>query len=175
MTPARIFIEKGFSDSAEKERAKELVRRKRVSAYIMSQYRFSKAIKYITLLGSPILDIHYDWLIEKGDVKEWGYHINSIDNFLKGTKNEFYVTEFGEAKIDKLSSYDIRSGGERRLYIDIDTRDYTIIVSLGATNAVLVKSKDGKFIGDMQHVDEDCMENQIEEIIFRKYDKLEKL
>lgn len=150
--------------------------KKRVATYFMSQYRFSKAIKYLKLLGSPIISIDYDWLIDKGDISEWGYHIFSIDNFLKGTKNELYINNLGQAaKIDNISYYDIRPGSERRLYIDIDTRDYEICVSLGQSNCVLVKSKDGKFIGDMKHVNEDCLETQIEEIIYRNFDKLEKL
>lgn len=114
-------------------------------------------------------------MIEKGEVSEWGYHINSIDNFLKGTKNEFYISNWGDADIDKVSSYDVRSGYERKLYIDIDTKDYSIVVSLGKDNVVNVKSKDGKFIGDMQHLNEDCLEAQIEELIFKNYEKLEKL
>lgn len=169
-------MEKGFENKTQREEAKVLVHKKRIATYIMSQYRFSKAIKYLKLLGSPIISIDYDWLIDKGDINEWGYHIFSIDNFLKGTKNELYIENYGSAaKIDNISSYDIRTGSERRLYIDIDTRDYEICVSLGQSNCVLVKSKDGKFIGDMKHVDEDCLETQLEEIIYRNFDKLEKL
>jgi hypothetical protein len=175
LAPKIIFIEKGFKNNEQKRKAKELVNKKKIPTYILSQYRFSTVLEYFKLTAEYPTSISYRWSIDKGEASEWGHHINSIDKYIKNTANDFYIEDWESCTIDKISSYDIHKGVSRRLYIDIETDKNNITISLGKTNSILIKSKDGKFIGDLHYNDEDCLDKQITEIINKSYKKLERL
>lgn len=175
--PNRIFIEKGFVNEDEKNQAQEILRQKKIKAYILSQYRYSKVFTYIKLLGEKYKSISYNWTIDKGDISEWMYHIVSIDNYLKNTKKSLYTNEQGIHILDDISVVNIQQvNNYRSLYIDIETDKSIFKLSLGKNNMIHVITKDGKYIATQTCVNEDCLESQIESTILGSHNNyLERL
>jgi hypothetical protein len=173
LKPSKIFIEKGFSNQEEKEKAKSIVGN--IPTYILSQYRYSDAINAVVNLKETITACRFTWTIDSGDISEWAYHILSIDNYLKKTNNQLYIKEPGEYNIDQVSYVSIQRASERSLNIDITTDQYTIHINLGKNNIVNITNKETNEIFNLEYEQEDCLGKQIKNIINSDTTILERL
>ena len=162
LNPAAIFIEKGFSDALEKTNAKELC--KSIPTFIMSQYRYSSVLENLKEF-TDIRKIHYSWQIDKDDISEWVPHIISIDNFIKGTYNEYYTSEEGTHTIDDISSFTVKRSMLRLLRIHVECGHEDIYINLGKTNNILIKKKNLDIVGNLEYKEEDCLLKQLKHII----------
>lgn len=171
--PSKIFIEKGFSNQEEREKAKTLVGN--IPTYILSQYRYSAAISCVVDLQETITACRYTLNVDAGSISEWAYHILSIDNYLKNTNNQLYIQELGEYNIDQISSILIQRSTERSFGIEITTDQYDIIVNLGKNNTVAIKNKQTDEVFNLEYKQEDCLGKQIKDIINLDTSKLERL
>jgi L-alanine-DL-glutamate epimerase-like enolase superfamily enzyme len=81
--PSIIFVEKGFINAEEKASATSWAADRKKPVYILSQYRYSKVLEILESFKDDIISILHDWTIDKGTISEWGYHIVSIDNYIK--------------------------------------------------------------------------------------------
>ena len=173
LKPSKIFIEKGFSNQKEKEQARQLIGN--TPTYILSQYRYSDAIKTVVNLKEDIISCRYKWDIEKGDISEWAYHILSIDNYLKDANNQLYVNEPGEYKLDQVSYFSIQQAIERSLRIEIETEQHDIAINLGRDNKVDLKNKKTEELFNLIYEQEDCLGKQIRSVINSDTTILERL
>jgi hypothetical protein len=162
--PNIIFVEKGFSDAKEKLAAKDWSVSKRIPIFILSQYRYSKVFDILEPFKENIISILHDWTIEKGLISEWIPHIMSIDNYIKGSDNQFYVSNAGSYLIDKISSFRIKHGEMRELKTIVKTADETIVLTFGANNSIHIKSKHG-VDAFSTFENEDCITSQLKDII----------
>lgn len=162
--PNVIFVEKGFVSAEEKAAAKDWSTSKRIPIYILSQYRYSKVFDILEPFKNNIISILHDWTIDKGLISEWIPHIISIDNYIKGLNNQFYISDTGSYLIDNISSVRISQGKTRELKTIIKTMDETIVLTFGTTNNIHIKSKHGvdAFSGFQN---EDCITSQLKDII----------
>ena len=170
---SKIFIEKGFTNNEERDEAKTLIKSKKARAYILSQYRFSKVFKDFRKLGLKIESITYNWHVEKGEASEWGHHIVSLDNFLKNQSSDMVIDKFGIHQKEN-SVINLVKSDERKLLIDVETTTSSLRFSLGKDNEVTIITKDN-FEGYAKHKNEDCLELQVQSILKRMYDILEKV
>lgn len=173
LKPSKIFIEKGFSNQEEKEKAKKLIGN--VPTYFLSQYRYSNAIGTVVNLQTPITSCRYVWNIDSGLISEWAYHILSIDNYLKKANNRLYIHEPGEYDIDQISSISIQWSNERSLSIELETDQHNIHIDLGKNNKVSIKNKQTDDIFNLEYEQEDCLEKQIKDVINSDTTILERL
>lgn len=166
--PKEIYIEKGFSSATERQQAKELVGN--IPVFFLSQYRFSQIFEDFLKEQETICGIKYNWYVEQHSAQEWMHHIVSIDNYLKNNNCDLYVEHYGHYVIDSISQVNIVKSEIRSLIIEIETTaaDYTI--ELGKTNIL----KRGPTILNMVE-NEDCLSEQISQIINAKKEKLERL
>ena len=146
-----------------------------IPTYILSQYRFSDAIKTVVNLQDTITSCRYTWIIDSGDISEWAYHILSIDNYLKKTNNQLYIQEPGEYNIDQISYASIHRGSERSLKIEVTTDQYNIHVTLGKNNTVAITNKETNDNFNLEYEQEDCLGKQIKSVINSDTTILERL
>ena len=173
LKPSRIFIEKGFLNQEEKEKAKNIIGN--VPTYILSQYRYSDAIRAVVNLQTPVTSCRYVWNIDSGVISEWAYHILSIDNYLKKASNQLYIQEPGEYNIDQISSVSIQRADKRSLLIELETDQHYIHIDLGKNNKVSIKNKQTDDIFDLEYEQEDCLGKQIKDVINSDTTILERL
>lgn len=136
----------------------------------MSQYRYSDVFEYLLNLNHKIIKCRYDWIIEKGEISEWAYHIISIDNYIKKTNNQLEIKLPGEYVLDNISNCSILFGKERKLKIEITTDKNQFNIYLGKTSNIIDT-------GDTSlEFKEDCLEKQIKDVLNNiKNTKLERL
>jgi hypothetical protein len=173
LKPSKIFIEKGFLNQEEKEKAKQLVGN--IPTYILSQYRYSDAIKTVADLKDDIKSCRYIWSIEKGEISEWAYHILSIDNYLKNTNNQLYIKDQGDYNIDSISHVSIKKSTKRSLVIELTTDHYDIHINLGNNNKVDIKNRETDELFNLTYEQEDCLGKQINSVINSDTTILERL
>jgi hypothetical protein len=163
LNPNLVFVEKGFVNEEEKILAKNCLTN--VPGFILSQYRYSRVFDLIKETDTEdILKIDYNWVVEKGDPKEWGYHIVSIDNFLRNTNNFRDINDFGIYRIDHISDISLKLGSARKLSIDISTNYYNYHVNLGLTNSISAIHNNTKEIIEREFINEDCLMMQLQSI-----------
>ena len=83
------------------------------------------------------------------------------------------IDDFGIHQKD-ISVINLVKSTERKLLIDVETNMNSIRFSLGRDNEVTIISKDN-FEGYVKHKNEDCLEIQVQSILKRMYDILEKV
>lgn len=162
--PSIIFVEKGFASYEEKEKAAEWSRKRNIPIYILSQYRYSKVLDVIEPFKNDIVSILHDWTLDKGEISEWGHHVISIDNYIKNSKNEWYVSKSGSYIIDNISNVRIGFSAIRDLKTIIKTKDETILLKFGMTNSVHIKNNHG-VDAYSSFENEDCITSQLKDII----------
>lgn len=175
LNPSEIFVEKGFYNQQDVNEALEIA--KTVPVYLMNQRRYSDVFKVAVARNDKIKKIFFNWQTEKDNCRDWVLHANSIDNFLKSTKNYFFVEKEDTLyEIDEVSSIIVKQGSERNITTTVYTDNYTYKIILdyvkGANRVQIIK--DNKVIGDSVFK-EDCLEKQLESIVNKNYNKLEKL
>lgn len=163
LNPSLVFVEKGFTNSEEKKLAKECLNN--VPGFILSQYRYSRVFDVLKdLCSDDITKIDYTWTVEKGDPKEWGYHVLSIDNFIKNTDKYLDVCDFGFHRLDAVSDLILKQGSPRKLSIDIITTQYNYYITLGSTNTISAVHNTTKEVIEREFVNEDCLNSQLQSI-----------
>ncbi len=117
LRPSKIYVEKGFSNSAEKQEASVIV--KGIPTHILSQHRYSIIFDQLTsgLDVDKIIKCNYNWGIEQDNVSEYLYHIASLDSYLKNKNVEIYHNEYGEYIIDDVSTVNTSKRFQRKLKI----------------------------------------------------------
>ena len=154
--PSIVFVEKGFANLSDYVSGSKLI--KEVPTYILSQYRYSNITKKAKEIDQDIEKIFYDWHVDS-NIKEWGYHIVSLDNYIRNQKNMFIVEESKTYKIDNISSFKLTESNERKLDVIITTKNYEIFLSFGDTNVYTVKGKRGIEYFEF-YSEEDCLQKQ---------------
>ena len=166
LQPTKIYVEKGFSNNAEKQEASKLV--KGIPTHILSQHRYSIIFEQLTsgLDVDKIIKCTYNWGIERDTVSEYLYHIASLDSYLKNKNVEIYHNEYGEYIIDDISTVNISKQFQRRLKIQIETELYTgEFIITKAMNSMTMKSKRDKQKIIMSSHGEDTVSKMINEIV----------
>jgi hypothetical protein len=166
LQPTKIYVEKGFSSSAEKQEASALV--KGIPTYILSQHRYSIIFDQLTsgLDVDKVIKCTYNWGIERNTVSEYLYHIASLDSYLKNKNVEIYHNEYGEYIIDDISTVNISKQFQRRLKIQIETELYTgEFIITKAMNSMTMKSKRDKQKIILSSRGEDTVSKMINEIV----------
>jgi hypothetical protein len=166
LQPTKIYVEKGFLSSAEKQEASALV--KSIPTYILSQHRYSIIFDQLTsgLDVDKVIKCTYNWGIERNTVSEYLYHIASLDSYLKNKNVEIYHNEYGEYIIDDISTVNISKQFQRRLKIQIETELYTgEFIITKAMNSMTMKSKRDKQKIILSSRGEDTVSKMINEIV----------
>ena len=166
LRPSKIYVEKGFSNSAEKQEASALV--KGIPTHILSQHRYSIIFDQLTsgLDVDKIIKCNYNWGIERDTVSEYLYHIASLDSYIKNKNIEIYHNEYGEYIIDDVSTVNISKQFQRRLKIQIETELYTgEFIITKAVNSMTMKSKRDKQKIIMSSRGEDTVSKMIIDIV----------
>ena len=166
LQPTKIYVEKGFSNNAEKQEASKLV--KGIPTHILSQHRYSIIFEQLTsgLDVDKIIKCTYNWGIERDTVSEYLYHIASLDSYLKNKNVEIYHNEYGEYIIDDISTVNISKQFQRRLKIQIETELYTgEFIITKAVNSMTMKSKRDKQKIIMSSRGEDTVSKMISDIV----------
>jgi len=166
LQPTRIYVEKGFSNSIEKQEASTLV--KDIPTYILSQHRYSIIFNQLTsgLDVDKVIKCNYNWGIERDTVSEYLYHIASLDSYLKNKNVELYHNDFGEYVIDDISTVHISQRFQRKLKIQIETELYTgEFIIAKAMNSMTMKSKRNKQKIIMSSRGEDTVGKMISDIV----------
>jgi hypothetical protein len=159
-------VEKGFSNSAEKQEASVIV--KGIPTHILSQHRYSIIFDQLTsgLDVDKIIKCNYNWGIEQDNVSEYLYHIASLDSYLKNKNVEIYHNEYGEYIIDDVSTVNTSKQFQRKLKIQIETELYTgEFIITKAMNSMTMKSKRDKQKIIMSSHGEDTVSKMINEIV----------
>lgn len=159
--PGIVFVEKGFDTQLDYVNANKLVGK--TPAFILNQYRYSKVLETLKEHVKDIKRCIYEWTVES-NVKEWGYHIASIDNYLRDKKNMFIVMDPNSYKIDHVTSFKIDLGETRSLITKVITFGKEIEISLGHTNMITFKNSKGIEYFEF-YTDEDCLNKQIQGIL----------
>lgn len=94
----------------------------------------------------------------------------SIDNYIKETKNNIYITDYGNYDIDSISKVQIKQSFERSCKIEIETTTFGYTIELGKSN----KLYQGNLVIESV-VNEDCLGIQLSNIMNDKKEKLERL
>ena len=166
LQPTKIYVEKGFSNNAEKQEASKLV--KGIPTHILSQHRYSIIFEQLTsgLDVDKIIKCTYNWGIERDTVSEYLYHIASLDSYLKNKNVEIYHNEYGEYIIDDISTVNISKQFQRRLKIQIETELYTgEFIITKSMNSMTMKSKRDKQKIIMSSRGEDTVSKMISDIV----------
>jgi len=136
--PSKIFVEKGFSSSDERQIAKELVGD--IPTYILSQHRYSTI--FDSFMGSQdvnqITKCTYTWKIERDFVSDYLYHLASIDGYIKKKQVEIYNNEYGKFDIDNISSYTVTKSPYRLFKIQIQSSLYDATFKIGKYNNMVM-------------------------------------
>ena len=166
LRPTKIYVEKGFSNNAEKQEASALV--KGIPTYILSQHRYSIIFEQLIsgLDVDKVIKCTYNWGIERNTVSEYMYHIASIDSYLKNKNVEIYHNDFGEYDIDDVSTVNISKQFQRRLKIQIETELYTgEFIITKAVNSMTMKSKRDRQKIIMSSRGEDTVSKMISDVV----------
>lgn len=166
LLPSEIYVEKGFSNSVEKQEASALV--KGIPTHILSQHRYSVIFDQLIsgLDVDKIIKCNYNWGIERDTVSEYLYHIASLDSYIKNKNVEIYHNECGEYIIDDISTVNISKQFQRRLKIQIETELYAgEFIITKAMNSMTMKSKRDKQKIIMSSMGEDTVSKMINEIV----------
>lgn len=159
--PGIVFVEKGFGTNLDYINAKKLAGD--VPVFILSQYRYSKVFETLKEKVSHYNRCLYDWKVDS-EISEWVYHIASIDNYVRDKKNLFITNEPNSYKIDHVSSFRIDKSDNRSLKMVVTTFGKEIEITLGETNIISFKDKNG--IEYFEFYDqEDCLDKQIKGIL----------
>ncbi|NBP01543.1 MAG: hypothetical protein EBU90_15660 [Proteobacteria bacterium] len=168
LQPSKIFIEKGFSNYAEKRLARYFA--KNIDTGILSQYRYSKVFNIIPEIRDRILSIKYNVSFESDVIKEWSYHIMSIDNFIKNKNNSKYNFLYGNNTIDQISNANIMMSSKRLFEINIKLFDIEYIIHLGKDNILFFKEQ------RIVYENEDCLLEQLNDVLSNyKNSRIERL
>ena len=136
--PSKIFVEKGFSSSDERQIAKELVGD--IPTYILSQHRYSTI--FDSFMGSHDVNViskcTYTWKIERDFVSDYLYHLASIDGYIKKKQVEIYNNEYGKFDIDNISSYTVTKSPYRLFKIQIQSSLYDATFKIGKYNNMVM-------------------------------------
>jgi hypothetical protein len=159
--PGIVFVEKGFGTELDYSNAKKFS--SSVPTFVMNQYRYSKVFETLKENIKEIKKCVYDWKVNS-NVSEWGYHIASIDNYIRDKNNMFIVTEQTPYKIDHVSSFKIELAEERNLSIKLATFGKEIDISLGKMNMISFSGKQGIEYFEF-YDEEDCLGKQIKGIL----------
>jgi hypothetical protein len=176
MDPKAIFVEKGFASREERNEAKKWLGKK-CPAYIMCQHRYNSLLDPITSTFDidNVIKCNYNWIIEKGEISEFLYHIASIDSYLRKTDTQIYHNETGKYTIDENSKLNIIRGQDRLLNIKLETKLYKAELNLGKENHLSLKNKETKTIYTMSSFREDFLGKMILDTLTNTKNKLERL
>lgn len=159
--PGIVFIEKGFNTELDYSNAKKYS--SSIPTFILNQYRYSKVFETLKEKVNDIKKCVFDWKVES-NIKEWGYHIASIDNYIRNTNNMFFITDPNAYKIDHITSIKIDIAEQRKLDIKIATFGKEIEINLGKMNIITFKGLKGIEYFEF-YDDEDCLDKQIKGIL----------
>jgi len=175
MDPKVIFIEKGFASKEEREEAKKWLGD--LPGYIMCQHRYNSLLEPITKTFDvdSVIKCNYNWIIEKGEISEFLYHIASIDSYLRKTNTQIYHNESGKYKIDENSKLNIIRGQNRLLNIKLETNLYKAELNIGKDNHLSLRNKETKAIYTMSSFKEDFLGKMILDALTNTKNKLERL
>lgn len=176
LSPSRIYVEKGFSSVLEMRDAKEIVGK--VPTSIMCQHRYNSLFDRITSTFDvdKVININYNWIIERDSVSEYLYHIASIDGFLRQTKTQIYRNDFGSFDIDENSSVTIKKGIGRILTIKLETSLYEAELIIATYSYLTLKNKQTKHTHILSTHGEDTLGKMIYDIAANPHkNKLERL
>jgi hypothetical protein len=136
--PSKIFVEKGFSNSDERQQAKELVGD--IPTYILSQHRYSTIFDSFMSAQdvNQITKCTYTWKIERDMVSDYLYHLASIDGYIKRKQVEIYNSEYGKFNIDDISSYNVIKSPYRLFKIHIQSSLYDATFKIGKYNNMVM-------------------------------------
>jgi hypothetical protein len=163
--PSKIFVEKGFANSDQRQQAKELVGN--IPTYILSQHRYSTI--FDSFMGAQdvnqITKCTYTWKIERDFVSDYLYHLASIDGYIKKKQVEIYNNEYGKYDIDNISSYTVTKSPYRLFKIHIQSSLYDATFKIGKYNNMIMvpRGTDQKII--MTTYGEDTVEKMIHNIL----------
>lgn len=162
--PRSIFVEKGFSSKIDYINASKIS--KEIPVYVMNQYRYSKIFEYFKLNyhQKEIKACLFDMVVDS-DVKEWGYHIASLDNYIRDKKNMFLVTSPNTYKLDDITSIRIQQKNFRDLKVYLKYDDEEIEIQLGKDNIISYKSKNRGIYYFEAYFEEDCLKKMIDGIL----------
>lgn len=176
LRPSRIYVEKGFSSVLEMRDAKEIVGK--VPTYIMCQHRYNSLFDRITSTFDidKVINVNYNWIIERDSVSEYLYHIASIDGFLRQTKTQIYRNDFGSFDIDENSKVTIKKGIGRILTIKLETTLYEAELIISTYSYLTLKNKQTKHSHILSSHGEDTLGKMICDIAANPHkNKLERL
>lgn len=175
--PSEIFIEKGFANISDQLLAERLAEVNRTPIYLMNQRRYSSVFECANITKTDIKKIDYNWEIETTRFSEWALHANSIDNYLKGVRNYFFLNSACDCyQIDNVSSFTIKQGKQRNLTTTVYTDNYTYTINLDylpGCNRLQILEDDNVTVD--QQFEEDCLGKLINCIHKKDYKKLEQL
>jgi hypothetical protein len=138
LNPSKIFVEKGFSNADERQRAKELVGN--IPTYILSQHRYSTI--FDSFMGAQdinqIIKCTYTWKIERDTISDYIYHIASLDGYIKKKQVEIYNNELGKFDIDGISSYTAMKSPYRLFKMHIQSTLYDATFKIGKYNNMVM-------------------------------------
>jgi len=169
LNPSKIFVEKGFVDSVQRARARELT--KHVPAYVINQRIYSSVFD-VPELDGKILQCEFDWCVDVGNTSEWAYHMVSIDNYIRKLRRDLYITQPGTCSFDPVTVFSIREGAERLLRINVTTDNSQLKFELGHTNQVSILTTP---VRQLQFVNEDCLTKAIEDAILNTNKRMEQI
>lgn len=139
--PSKIFVEKGFSNSDERQQAKELVGD--IPTYILSQHRYSTIFDSFMSAHdvNQITKCTYTWKIERDMVSDYLYHLASIDGYIKRKQIEIYNSEYGKFNIDDVSNYSVMKSPYRLFKIHVQSSLYDATFKIGQYNSMNMRPK----------------------------------
>ena len=176
LSPSVIYVEKGFSSVLEMRDAKEIIGK--TPTFLMCQHRYNSLFDRITSTFDvdKVLNINYNWIIERDTVSEFLYHIASIDGFLRKTKTQIYRSDFGNFDIDENSKVNIVKGIGRILTIKLETGLYNAEFILSNYSYLTLENKQTKHTHILSAHGEDTLGKMICDILENPYkNKLERL
>ena len=140
--PAKIFVEKGFSNHEEREEAKKLIEGI-VPTYVMCQHRYSTIFESFMSAQdvNKINKCTYTWKIERDSVSEYLYHLASLDGYIKKKTTEIYNNNFGQFDIDNVSSYTVVKSPYRLLKIHVQSSLYDATFKIGSYNSMSMRPR----------------------------------
>jgi hypothetical protein len=144
----------------------------------MCQHRYNSLFDRITSTFDvdKVLNINYNWIIERDTVSEFLYHIASIDGFLRKTKTQIYRSDFGNFDIDENSKVNIVKGIGRILTIKLETGLYNAEFILSNYSYLTLENKQTKHTHILSAHGEDTLGKMICDILENPYkNKLERL
>jgi len=172
LAPTEIYVEKGFITHDDRLTAASIIN---VPGYILSQYRYLKVFDQVSPYLKNIKSINYEWVVEKGEVREFLYHIESLDRYIKGEEIFLNENAFGTYVIDEISRVTISKGDQRNLTISIETDIHNIRILINKFTNLVVSKKDKTIIDRLTTTKEDNLGKMIFDIVRKNNLKLERL